>query len=68
LSKPINSLKFGIKLVERFSKVGLIWTEIDFNGIEIDGFLKKPFQVDLLVHIVRKLAMPTVTLANTYCL
>ena len=23
LSKPINSLKFGIKLVERFSRVGL---------------------------------------------
>lgn len=43
-------------------------SEIDFNGIEIDGVLKKPFHVDLLVHMVRKLAKPTVTLANTYCL
>jgi hypothetical protein len=43
-------------------------SEIDFNGIEIDGVLKKPFHVDLLVHTVRKLAKPTVTLANTYCL
>lgn len=43
-------------------------SEIDFNGIEIDGFLKKPFHIDLLVHMVRKLAKPTVTLANTYCL
>jgi hypothetical protein len=42
--------------------------EIDFNGIEIDGVLKKPFHVDLLVRMVRKLAKPTVTLANTYCL
>ena len=43
-------------------------SEIDFNGIEIDGVLKKPFHVDLLVHMVRKTAKPTVTLANTYCL
>jgi molybdenum cofactor biosynthesis enzyme MoaA len=43
-------------------------SEIDFNGIEIDGVLKKPFHVDLLVRMARKLAKPTVTLANTYCL
>jgi hypothetical protein len=43
-------------------------SEIDFNGIEIDGVLKKPFHVDLLMHMIRKLAKPTVTLANTYCL
>ena len=43
-------------------------TEIVFNGIEIDRVLKKPFHVDLLVRMVRKLAKPTVTLANTYCL
>ena len=42
--------------------------EIDFNGIEIDGVLKKPFPVELLVQMIRKLAKPTVTLANTYCL
>ena len=42
-------------------------SEIDF-GVEIDGVLKKPIHVDLLVHMVRKLAKPTVTLANTYCL
>jgi hypothetical protein len=43
-------------------------SEIDFSGIEIDGVLKKLFHVDLLVHMIRKLAKPTVTLANTYCL
>jgi DNA-binding response OmpR family regulator len=43
-------------------------SEIDFNGMRIDGILKKPFDVDLFVHMVRKLAKPTVTLANTYCL
>jgi hypothetical protein len=43
-------------------------SDIDFNGIEIVGVLKKPFHVDLLVCMVRKLAKPTVTLANIYCL
>ena len=42
-------------------------SDIDF-GIEIVGVLKKTFHVDLLVRMVRKLAKPTVTLVNTYCL
>ena len=42
-------------------------SDIDF-GIEIVGVLKKPIHVDLLVCMVRKLAKPTVTLVNTYCL
>jgi DNA-binding response OmpR family regulator len=43
-------------------------SEINFNGTGIDGILKKPFDVEMFVHMVRKLAKPTITLANTYCL
>ena len=48
--------------------LGITASEIDFNGVEIDGVLKKPYHVELPVHMIRKLAKPTVTLANTYCL
>jgi DNA-binding response OmpR family regulator len=60
--REIKNMNKNIKIL------AITASEIDFNGIEIDGILKKPFHVDLLVRVVRKLAKPTVTLANTYCL
>ena len=42
-------------------------SEIDFNGINSRGS-QKTISCYLLVQMVRELAKPTVTLANTYCL
>ena len=48
--------------------VGITASEIELKGMEIDAILKKPFDIDLLMCIVRKLAMPIVTSSNTYSL
>ena len=43
-------------------------TEIIFKESEVNAVIRKPIDVNVLIQMVRKLAMPTVTLSNTYCL
>jgi DNA-binding response OmpR family regulator len=59
--RKIKNMNKNIKIL------AITASEINFNGMELDAVLKKPIQVDLLMHMVRKLVMPTVTLWNTYC-
>ncbi len=59
--RKIKNMNKNIKIL------AITASEINFNGMELDVVLKKPIQVDLLMHMVRKLVMPTVTLWNTYC-
>ena len=69
LQSTSNHELMAIKNMNKNVKIlAITSSEIDLNGVEIDGVLKKPFHIDLLVHMVRKLAKPTVTLPNTYCL
>ena len=41
--------------------LGITASGIDFNDMELDAVLKRPIQVDLLVQMVRELALSTVT-------
>lgn len=43
-------------------------SNISFEEGAFSGFISKPVNADLLMNIIKKLAMPTVTLSNTYCL
>ena len=43
-------------------------SEIGSTENEINAIIRKPINFELLIHMLRKLAMPTVTLSNTYCL
>ena len=60
--KEIKNMNKNVKIV------GITASEIELKGMEIDAILKKPFHIDLLMSIVRKFAMPTVTSSNTYSL
>ena len=69
LQSTSNHVLREIKNMNKNVKIlAITASEIDFDETGIDGILKKPFHVEMFVRMVRKLAKPTVTLANTYCL
>lgn len=66
-SIPARELRKFKSMNKNVKILGITASEINFDDIELNAVLKRPIQVDLLMHLVRKLAMPTVTLWNTYC-
>ena len=67
-STSIHELREIKNMNKNVKILAITASEIEFNGMGIDGILKKPFHVEMFVHMVRKLAKPTITLANSYCL